>query len=66
MAIEVQSPSAPLPPPSPPTTLSDDERWNLWRAKGVAHDRIVRRRMMIALTVLGIGGVLLSYVFLGR
>ena len=66
MAIDVQTVGAPMPSHNPPRTPTEDERWNAWRAKGDVHDRLVRRRMTIALPLLGIGVAILSYVFLGR
>ena len=67
MAIDVQPAGAPLPlPPHTPPSTSDDEHWAAWYAKGAAHDRIVRRRLAVALPLLAVIGVVLGYVFFGR
>ena len=65
MAIDVQPAGAPLPPHTPRST-SDDEHWAAWYAKGAAHDRIVRRRMAIALPLLAVVAAVLGYAFFGR
>ena len=36
----------------PAGTPSIDERWTAWRARGAAHDRTARRRMMFAVPIL--------------
>lgn len=49
-----------------PEAASFDERWAAWRAKGVAHDRAVRRRMAIAAPILLIVVAVVMYALLGR
>ena len=39
---------------SPVIQPSADERWTAWRARGVAHDGALRRRMRIAVPILAI------------
>lgn len=46
-------------------TLSFEERWAAWLARGAAHDRAVRRRMMFGGPILGIVAAVL-YVLLLR
>lgn len=40
-----------------------EERWAAWQARGAAHDRAVRRRMMFAVPILAIVAAVL-YVLL--
>ena len=42
---------------------SFDERWAAWQARGAAHDRTVRRRMMFALPILAIVAAVLYGLF---
>ena len=49
--------------PELPDTPSFDERWAAWQARGAAHDRAVRRRMMFAVPILAIVAAVL-YVLL--
>jgi len=53
--------SAEIPPAG---TLSFEERWAAWLARGAAHDRAVRRRMMFAGPILGIVAAVLSVLLL--
>lgn len=39
------------------------ERWAAWQARGAAHDRSVRRRMMFALPILAIVAAVLYGLF---
>jgi hypothetical protein len=57
---------------SPPEAVSSltestrfDERWAAWQAKGVAHDRAVRRKLGAVVSVLLILAAVLC-AFLGR
>ena len=50
---------------SQPGTPSFDERWTAWQARGAAHERAVRRRMVFALPILAIVAAVL-YVLLPR
>jgi hypothetical protein len=45
---------------------SFDERWAAWQARGVAHDRAVRRKMALAAPiVIGVIAVIV-YALVGR
>lgn len=64
--------AAPVPAPAPSTpapeltnTPSFDEKWTAWQARGAAHDRALRRRMMFAVPILAIVAAVL-YVLLVR
>jgi hypothetical protein len=46
------------------TGTSFEERWAAWQARGVAHDRAVRRKMMIAAPVVAAGVVVLYALLL--
>jgi hypothetical protein len=46
-------------------TAGFEARWTAWRARGAAHDRTVRRRMVVALPILAIVAAVL-YVLLLR
>lgn len=46
-------------------TPSFEERWTAWQARGAAHDRAVRRRMMFAVPILAIVAAVL-YILLLR
>ena len=65
--LVVDSPFTPEVPTSIPARepASFDERWTAWQAKGVAHDRAVRRKMAIAAPVVIIVAVII-YTLLGR
>jgi hypothetical protein len=43
-----------------------DERWAAWQAKGVAHDRAVRRKMAFAALVLPLVVAVVMYALFGR
>jgi hypothetical protein len=55
-------------PTSTPITDSAtfDERWAAWEAKGVAHDRGLRRKMAIAAPILLVVVAVVLYALLGR
>ena len=65
MTTELQPPVALSSPHPRPGAATDDERWNVWVAKGAAHDRTVRRRMRIVLPLLAVVGGVVSYVLFG-
>ena len=69
MAIElptgVASPQWAISTPQPDAS-SFDERWAVWRAKGAAHDRAVRRKMAIAAPILIAVAAVVLYALLGR
>jgi hypothetical protein len=59
------------PPGTPTSTLvtdsaTFDERWAAWEAKGVAHDRAVRRKMAVAAPILLVVVAVVLYALLGR
>jgi hypothetical protein len=47
-------------------TPSEAERWTAWDARGVAHDRAVRRKMTIAVSSLLVVAAAIVYALLGR
>lgn len=47
-------------------TSSFEERWAAWLARGAAHDRAVRRRMMFALPILTTAAAVLYVLLLPR
>jgi hypothetical protein len=49
-----------------PEVETFDERWAAWRAKGVAHDRAVRRKIAIAAPIVIIVAALLIGTVLAR
>ena len=49
-----------------PESVSFDERWAAWQAKGAAHDRAVRRKIMVAAPILIVIATVVMYVLLGR
>ena len=59
-------------PPGTPTftpvtnSATFDESWAAWEAKGVAHDRAVRRKMAIAVPILLVVVAVVLYALLGR
>jgi hypothetical protein len=66
MALQVQyvaGPEATAPLPQPATS---DERWAAWQAKGVAHDRAVRRKMAIAMPMAILVVAVILYALIGR
>ena len=69
MAIDI--PAVAVPPPFPvstalPESASFDERWAAWQAKGAAHDRAVRRKIVVAAPILIVIAAVVMYVVLGR
>jgi hypothetical protein len=50
----------------PPASLSVDERWDAWQAKGAAHDRAVRRRLAIAAPFVAIVAAAIVYALVIR
>jgi small-conductance mechanosensitive channel len=69
MAIDVKSVA--VPPQAAistavPEAASFDERWAAWQAKGVAHDRAVRRKMAVALPILIAVAAVVIYLLQGR
>jgi hypothetical protein len=56
-------------PPGTSTSVTEsatfEERWAAWQAKGAAHDRAVRRRMVIVAPILLVL-VVVIYALLGR
>lgn len=66
MAVALPSVAAPQAPASTAVReLAFDERWAAWQAKGVAHERAVRRRMAIAAPILIIVAALAYVVLAG-
>ena len=49
-----------------PQSASFEERWAAWQAKGAAHDRAVRRKMILAAPVLVVVIALIAYALVGR
>ena len=45
---------------------SFEERWQAWQAKGVAHDRAVRRKLAVAIPLLAATAAALFYLLAGR
>ena len=43
-----------------------DERWAAWQAKGDAHDRAVRRKMVLAAPILIVVIAVILYALVGR
>ena len=69
MAIELPTGVASAPwviSTTQPEAASFDERWAVWRAKGAAHDRAVRRKMAIAAPILIVVAAAVLYALLGR
>ena len=53
-------------PALPPSNTSSDERWAAWVAKGEAHDRLLRRKWLITLPILGVvAALVITYVLIG-
>jgi len=48
----------------PADSLSFDERWDAWRAKGEAHDRAVRRKLTLAAPFVAIVAGAILYALL--
>jgi hypothetical protein len=61
MAIDVSTVAAP-----PLESVSFEERWAAWQAKGAAHDRALRRKIAIAAPILIVIAAVVLYVVLGR
>lgn len=53
----------PMTPVAASASADFEQRWAEWRAKGLAHDRLVRRRMVIGMPILIILGVLVFAAF---
>jgi small-conductance mechanosensitive channel len=69
MAIDVPvvvAPSAAALSPAVPAAASFEEKWAAWQAKGVAHDRAVRRKMTVAAPILIVVAAVVMYMLLGR
>jgi hypothetical protein len=49
-----------------PGASTSDERWAAWQAKGVAHERAIRRKMAIAAPILIAVAAVVMYALLGR
>lgn len=50
----------------PLSNTSSEKRWAAWVAKGEAHDRLLRRKWLFALPILGVVAVLvITYVLIG-
>lgn len=64
-AAPVSTPDLSTRVPELPDTPSFDDRWAAWQARGAAHDRAVRRRMMFAVPILAVVAAVL-YVLLVR
>jgi hypothetical protein len=66
LAIDV----SPVQAAAPSTSVTDgqletfEERWGAWRAKGIARDRALRRKMAIAASIVIIVAVLVISVIL--
>ena len=60
--LPIAAPETPTSTPTPEPSF--DERWAAWQAKGAAHDRAVRRRMVIAAPIAIIVAVII-YSLLG-
>jgi hypothetical protein len=58
---DLSMPDREIPEDSTPTF---DERWSVWQARGAAHDRAVRRRMMFALPILAVVAAVLYALLL--
>jgi hypothetical protein len=63
MAVHLSAAS--IQPVAPPVvTTSFDERWRAWQARGVAHERAVRRKMLIAAPVVAAVGAAIYLMFI--
>jgi small-conductance mechanosensitive channel len=49
-----------------PVSLTFDERWEAWQARGAAHDRAVRRKLTIAAPLLAIVAAAIFYALVIR
>jgi hypothetical protein len=50
--------------PAPASTSSFDERWSAWQARGAAHERAVRRRLVIAAPIVAVVAATLYFLLL--
>jgi hypothetical protein len=66
MALQVPHVAAPGTTAPLPQPASSDERWAVWQAKGVAHDRAVRRKMAIAVPIAIVVITVILYALIGR
>ncbi len=69
MAIDVPTVAAASTTPASTAVIESttfDERWAAWQAKGVAHDRAVRRKMAIAAPIVLVVVAVVMYALLGR
>ena len=57
--------STDISPVIPPSIGGSEERWAAWVAKGVAHDRRLRRRWLIALPIAVVAAVAITFVLIG-
>jgi hypothetical protein len=62
--VVVSAPAAE--PASQQEPSTSEARWAAWEAKGAAHDRAVRRKMIIAAPILMIVVAVLVYALVGR
>ena len=67
LAIDV----SPVQPPVVSPALDDEivgfaKRWDVWRAKGIAHDRAVRRKLAFAVPIAVIVAALVIVAILAR
>ena len=51
---------------SRPESVSSDERWAAWVAKGVEHDKKIKKRVIAIAAALAAGSVLSLVIFLLR
>lgn len=51
---------------SRPESVSSDERWAAWVAKGVEHDRTIKKRVIAIAAAIAAGGALSLVIFLFR
>jgi hypothetical protein len=58
--------STDISPVIPPSIGGSEERWAAWVAKGAAHDRLLRRRWLIALPIFAVvAAVEITFVLIG-
>jgi len=58
-------PEVPAPTPLPQSS-SSEERWAAWQAKGVAHERAVRRKLAFAAPIVILVAAVIVYALAGR
>lgn len=51
-------------PAVPTATSSSEERWTAWLAKSAAHDRRLRRKLLIAVPIVCVVAAVMIIVFL--